>query len=274
MTELNHHHGASREPFVAPSPEALAGWCEAASRMLRPLLESPQVKARVRILFGHVDPDYAPVLVRTLWGTDPELPLAALATLPRLLNVLIEAAAELTRAVGAYPHALLGAVVAGLVAELRPRPLGEALGRAVRMARDLPRGGGDPAAFWAALAAGFSAGFASPSPGLAPGAREGDLTRRHVDPSSGLAPRARQGDPAEDRGAGSAPGALAAHAQGLADALASLLASHPELATSLARAIEEAFARQPALLQQGLVPLLAPLHDALHRQAAGEEAPR
>lgn len=225
-------------PKHAPTPEALAGWCEAASRVLGPLLASQQVKARIRVVLQHVDPDYAPVLVRTLLRTDPELPLAALSALPRLANAAIEGVAELGRALGAYPPALLGSIVAGLVAELRPRPLGEALGRAVRVASALPLGNGDPAAFWAELARGFHEGY---------GARSQD------DSETG-------------------PGALGAHAQGLASFLGTLAKTHPELVTSMAASLKNALHTDPALVKQGLVPLLRPLlrplHEALHEASS------
>ncbi|MDY0001257.1 MAG: hypothetical protein RBU30_08190 [Polyangia bacterium] len=228
---LGETHPTGSASPEAPSPVAIAGWCEAAARLLAPLLSSPLVKARLRIILVHLDPDHAPGLVRTFFRTDPEIPLATISALPRLANLLMEASAELTRLLGAYPRALLGATVESLQGELRPRRLGEALGRALALALAIPSDGRAPALFWSELAAGFNYGLGAP-----------DI----------------------QRGRSNAPSALQAQGEGLASALASIIAANPELVTSAISSICESLRRHPTILREALAPLLVPLHEALH----------
>ena len=227
MTERNTEDRS--QPGQGPTP--IAGWCEAASRLMGVVLSSPQAKARVHVLLSHIDPDYAPHLIRVFLRTDPELALSTLSALPRLANVFIESLAEISRLIGTYPPALLGQVTSGLVSQLRARPLGEALGRGARLALDLPLGSGDPAAFWSELARGFEKGYES-------------------------CPQTR---PTTEQGA------LSAHARGLAAFVAEQAERRPERMGALAGFVGEILKAHPALVTEVLLPMLEPLHQALHR---------
>jgi len=103
------------------------GIIEGLSRLLRELLRTPKFRDLARLILQDLDPENAPLVVRTLAREDPELFLATLSRAPALANALIGALHELLLTLTAYPPAMAQVLGSGLADEFDARRCGEAV---------------------------------------------------------------------------------------------------------------------------------------------------
>jgi hypothetical protein len=113
------------------------GLVDAADRILRELIRTPKFKEGAIILLNSIDPPAARSLVRTLFWQDPGLLLSIMGSLPSLVNVGIEALAEVAQQMNSMPPLLLKDFLNRVVAGIDGEAAGEAAGGLVGMALSL-----------------------------------------------------------------------------------------------------------------------------------------
>ena len=112
------------------------GMTENRTRMAEELLASTSFKDSLRLFMKNIDPESGPALVRTLMGSDVEVPLAVMSTMPVVANCLIKIAMELVAQVrGTYPAPLLAGMAESLLQDVDR----ETLAGLIREIRDLGR---------------------------------------------------------------------------------------------------------------------------------------
>jgi hypothetical protein len=110
------------------------GLIESRSRVLEELFAKTAFKDSLRLFLKSIDPDSSPQLVRTLLGTDIEVPLAVVGALPAIANCFIKAGMELIVQVrGKFPTPLLSGFVESLLQDID----NETLVRLITEIRDL-----------------------------------------------------------------------------------------------------------------------------------------
>jgi hypothetical protein len=117
------------------------GLVDAADRILRQLIRTPEFKETVVILLSSVDPPAARRLVRTLFWEDPALLMSVLGCLPALVNTALEALAEAAAQLGSMPVPLLRDILGRIACGLDGAAAGEAAGRLAAACMDLGAGG-------------------------------------------------------------------------------------------------------------------------------------
>jgi hypothetical protein len=138
-----------------PPQESPDGWIEAASRIVRVLIESGRAQENLQVILGAIDPDSGAKLVQAALGTDPALPLAVLGALPDAANAAIEVTDALIAEVGRHPPELVRGAARALLGSVRFRRLGQGAGRLLGLALRLTEGAADDAQD---LGAAFAAG--------------------------------------------------------------------------------------------------------------------
>ncbi len=110
------------------------GIIDSNNRILEEVLDKPAFKEGLRLVLMNIDPQNSPRLVRTILGTDVEVPLAIVGALPALANAVILALDELIIQVREkFPPVLLADIVESLLNEIDP----ESLARVMAGAKDL-----------------------------------------------------------------------------------------------------------------------------------------
>ncbi len=110
------------------------GLIESRSRVLEELFAKTAFKDSLRLFLKSIDPDSSPQLVRTLLGTDIEVPLAVVGALPAIANCFIKAGMELVVQVrGKFPPPLLAGFVESLLQDIDK----DTLARLITEIRDL-----------------------------------------------------------------------------------------------------------------------------------------
>lgn len=114
------------------------GMTEGRISACRELLSSTTFKDGLRLFLKDIDPGSGPELVRTLMGTDVEVPMALVSTLPVVANTLIGMAMELVLQVrGRYPAPLLAGMAASLLQDVDRDTLASLIREARKLGRDL-----------------------------------------------------------------------------------------------------------------------------------------
>ena len=141
--------------------EQTKGLVDAADRILKQLIRTPEFKESVIILLRAVDPPAARRLVRTLFWEDPALLMSVLGTLPSLINTALEALAEAAAQLGSMPPPLLGDLLGRIVSGIDGAAAGEAAGRMASTLLSLEKGEGEGSLGEALerLRCGFSGAF-------------------------------------------------------------------------------------------------------------------
>lgn len=110
------------------------GIIDSNNRILEEVLGKPAFKEGLRLVLMNIDPQNSPRLVRTILGTDVEVPLAIVGALPALANAVILALDELLLQVREkFPPVLLADIVESLLNEIDR----ETLARVMAGAKDL-----------------------------------------------------------------------------------------------------------------------------------------
>ncbi len=122
--ENRRKEGAEFQPSAFNIPPSQKGLLEGASRILRELLRSPKVKESLFVLMRELDPQNAPLLIRSLTQSDPGLTFSALAAFPRLINAATEAGLEITSQAVDVAPALRDEFLAQFAADVDAEKLG------------------------------------------------------------------------------------------------------------------------------------------------------
>ena len=110
------------------------GIIESRSKVMEELLTKTAFKDSLRLFLKNIDPEASPQLVRTLLGTDIEVPLAIVGSLPAIANGFIRAGMELVVQVrGKFPPPLLASFVESLFQDIDK----ETLAGLIREIKDL-----------------------------------------------------------------------------------------------------------------------------------------
>jgi hypothetical protein len=95
------------------------GFIESRSRVMEELLTKTAFKDSLRLFLKNINPDASPQLVRTLLGTDIEVPLSVVGSLPAAANCFIKAGMELVVQVrGKFSPPLLASFVESLLEDV------------------------------------------------------------------------------------------------------------------------------------------------------------
>ncbi|MGO9146939.1 MAG: hypothetical protein ACLQDF_11280 [Desulfomonilia bacterium] len=114
------------------------GLIESRSRVLEELLAKTTFKDSLRLFLKSIDPESSPHLVRTMLGTDIEVPLAVAGALPVLANCFIKAGHELIVQVREkFPPPLLASFVESLLDEIDKETLANLIVEAKELKNDL-----------------------------------------------------------------------------------------------------------------------------------------
>ena len=113
------------------------GMIESRTRAAEELLASTAFKDGLRLFLKNIDPDSAPGLVRTLMGTDAEVPLALMSAFPAVANCLVKAAMELLTLIRQYPAPMLAGMVEALLKDIDTATLSRLIREARGIGRDL-----------------------------------------------------------------------------------------------------------------------------------------
>jgi len=110
------------------------GVIEGASRILRELLRTPRFRNTLRILLNELDPENAPLLVRTLREEDPVLFLNLLSVSPAFANAVLGCVHELLQQLLSFPEGLPASFFSGTLQDVEAARLGEIAGLALALA--------------------------------------------------------------------------------------------------------------------------------------------
>lgn len=113
------------------------GMIESRTRAAEELLASTAFKDGLRLFLKNIDPDSAPGLVRTLMGTDAEVPLALMSAFPAVANCFVKAAMELLTLLRQYPAPMLAGMVEALLKDIDTATLSRLIREARGIGRDL-----------------------------------------------------------------------------------------------------------------------------------------
>jgi hypothetical protein len=114
------------------------GIIDAVNRVLEQAFKKTSFKDDLRALLMNIDPENAPMLVRTFLGKDIEVPLALLSALPGLANTLILMADELAAQVNEkFPTPLLQGFAESLINEIDQKSLSRAVTGITRLVETL-----------------------------------------------------------------------------------------------------------------------------------------
>lgn len=113
------------------------GMIEGRRKAAEELLASTTFKDGLRLFLKNIDPDAAPGLVRTLMGTDAEVPLALMSAFPAVANCLIKAAMEFLTLLRQYPAPMFTGMVEALLQDIDADTLLKLIGEARDVGRDL-----------------------------------------------------------------------------------------------------------------------------------------
>lgn len=114
------------------------GIIDALSRVLEQILLKPSFKDDLRALIQNIDPENSPRLIKAIMGTDIEVPLSLVSSLPAIANIFIKTTEELIRQVNeSFPAPVLQAFTESLLAEVDHVALANAVNGAKRLGRDL-----------------------------------------------------------------------------------------------------------------------------------------
>lgn len=83
------------------------GVIEGLSRILRELLRTPRFRQTLKLIINELDPENAPLLIRTIRSEDPDLFLNLLSATPTLVNIKIGLLHELAVQIVGFPPGML-----------------------------------------------------------------------------------------------------------------------------------------------------------------------
>jgi hypothetical protein len=114
------------------------GLIESRSRVLEELFAKTAFKDSLRLFLKSIDPHGSTQLVRTVLGTDIEVPLAVAGALPAIANCFIKAGMELIVQVREkFPPEVLGGFVESLLDEIDKETLARLMAQGRALGKDL-----------------------------------------------------------------------------------------------------------------------------------------
>jgi hypothetical protein len=114
------------------------GLIESRSRVLEELFTKTAFKDSLRLFLKSIDPDSSAQLVRTLLGTDIEVPMAVVGALPAIANCFIKAGMELIMQVREkFQPVLLAGFVESLLDEIDKETLAILMAEGRALGNDL-----------------------------------------------------------------------------------------------------------------------------------------